>query len=80
MAEEERRGSHARRPSMPVSLGTAPGRIMAANGHFASVGGGQQGFEKGIQVINEDGMFKYDPLSRCIVYHSGCVPFLTTAF
>lgn len=55
-----------RRPSLAQSLST-PGKIM--NGHFASVGeaASREQYENGIQIIDEDKVFKYvlSSLSDC---------------
>jgi hypothetical protein len=47
-----------RRPTLPAGLGSAPGKIM--NGHFANIREGDAvgKYEKGIQVIDEDKIFK----------------------
>jgi len=45
-----------RRPSMPLSLGSAPGKIMGPNGHAPS---SKKEFVNGIQVVDSDGTFGY---------------------
>jgi hypothetical protein len=47
----------SRRPSMPPSLGTAPGKIMGTNGHVSAAR--RDNFQKGIQVVDSDGSFGY---------------------
>ena len=50
------------RPSTNTRHPTAPS-IMSVNGHFAGMGEKptREQFEHGIQVINENQEFKYDP-------------------
>jgi hypothetical protein len=43
------------RPSMPPSLGTAPGNIMSTNGHISAAK--RESFQKCIQVVDSDGSF-----------------------
>jgi hypothetical protein len=53
-------GHEARRPSAASRYPTAPS-IMTVNGHFAGVGDAptKEQYEHGIQVIDEEKVFKY---------------------
>jgi hypothetical protein len=57
MAAPDEKTTTPRRPSIPVSLGSAPGKIMGANGHVAMK---KQIFGTGVQVVDQDAQFKYD--------------------
>jgi hypothetical protein len=55
MAAAVDESGHLRRPSMPSSLGSAPGKIMGPNGH--ALGKKLADFTNGIQVVDSDGEF-----------------------
>jgi protein SEY1 len=59
-----------RRPSMPVSLGSAPSKIMGPNGHKSAH---KPDFTNGIQVVDSDGSFG-DKLLAPYLQHEGVLP------
>jgi hypothetical protein len=62
VAMAQTNGHEARRPSAASRFPTAPS-IMTMNGHFAGVGDAptKEQYEHGIQVIDEEKEFKYNP-------------------
>jgi hypothetical protein len=62
MAASDEMITTPRRPSIPVSLGSAPGKIMGANGHVSAK---KQIFGTGIQVVDQDAQFKYAECRAC---------------